>query len=192
MGWIHSNYLYVEWYANIEQQKFTPLGIVDKKREDFKLEEKKQMAIDFIRKTRWGPGNKNYFWINDLEGKMILEPLHPHIEGKNCIIFNDLNNKEIFVEYIRTSREKGQGFVDHHGLGYDDNKSNPRVSFVRLFETWGWVIGTSVDLDDIGAYKDPEKVKLYFILKTVLIWHIPPVECLEGFILLILSKILLN
>ncbi len=167
LGWIYSKYLYVEWYANIEQQKFTPLEKADERREDIRLEEKKQMAIDFIRKIRWGPENKNYFWINDLEGKMILEPLHPHTEGKNSIIFKDQNNKEIFVEFIRTSNEKGQGFVDHHGLGYDDNKSNPRVSFVRLFETWGWVVGTSVDLDDIGAYKEPEKVKLYFLLPPI-------------------------
>ena len=167
LGWIYSKYLYVEWYANIEQQKFTPMQQADKRREEIRLEEKKQMAIDFIRKTRWGPDNKNYFWINDLEGKMILEPLNPHAEGKNCINLKDLNNKEIFVEFIRASREKEQGFVDHHGLGYDDNKSNPSVSFVRLFETWGWVVGTSIDLDDIGAYKEPEKVKLYFILPPI-------------------------
>jgi len=167
MGWINSRYLYVEWYANIEQQIFSPLEKADEKREDIRLEEKKQMAIDFIRKTRWGPENKNYFWINDLEGKMILEPLYPHTEGKNCITFKDLNSKEIFVEFISTSREKGQGFVDHHGLGYDDNKSNPSVSFVRLFETWGWVVGTSIDLDDVGAYKEPEKVKLYFLLPPI-------------------------
>ncbi len=167
MGWINNKYLYVEWYANIEQQKYSLLKKAYERLEDIRLEEQKQMAIDFIRKTRWGPDNKNYFWINDLEGKMILEPLYPHIEGNNCIIFKDLNNKEIFVEFIKTSREKGQGFVDHHGLGYDDNKSNPRVSFVRLFETWGWVVGTSIDLDDIEDYKEPEKVKLYFILPSI-------------------------
>ena len=166
-GWIYSKYLYLEWYANLEQQKYSPLEKAYVKREEIRLEEKKQMAIDFIRKTRWGPENKNYFWINDLEGKMILEPLYPHTEGKNCIILKDLNNKEIFDEFIRASREKGQGFVDHHGLGYDDNKSNPRVSFVRLFEHWGWVVGTSVDLDDIGAYKEPEKVKVYFLLPPI-------------------------
>ncbi len=167
MGWIYSKYLYVEWYSNIEQQKYSLFEKADERLEDIRLEEQKQMAIDFIRKTRWGHDNKNYFWINDLEGKMILEPLYPHIEGKNCIIFKDLNNKEIFVEFIKTSREKGQGFVDHHGLGYDDNKSNPRVSFVRLFDPWGWVVGTSIDLDDIEDYKEPEKVKLYFILPPI-------------------------
>jgi SH3-like domain-containing protein len=79
------------------------------KRDDIGLEEKKQISTDYIRRIRWGPEIKNYFWINGLEGTMILEPLYPHTEGKNCIIFKDLNNKEIFVEFIGTSREKGQG-----------------------------------------------------------------------------------
>jgi hypothetical protein len=167
LGWIYDKYLYVEWYANTGQQKFSPLEKADEKREDIRLEEKKQMALDFIRKIRWGPDNKNYFWINDLEGKMILEPLYPHAEGKNCIIFKDLNNKEIFVEFIRTGREKGQGFVDHHGLGYDDNKSNPRISLVRLFELWGWVVGTGIDLYVVEAYEEPEEVVLYFLLPPI-------------------------
>jgi hypothetical protein len=41
------------------------------------------------------------------------------------------------------------------------------VSFVRLFDPWGWVVGTSIDLDDIEDYKEPEKVKLYFILPPI-------------------------
>jgi hypothetical protein len=167
LGWIYGKYLYIEWYANIDQEKVVPLEKADERREDIRLEEKKQMAIDFIRKIRWGPDNKNYFWINDLEGKMILEPLYPHAEGKNCIIFKDLNNKEIFVEFIRTGREKGQGFVDHHGLGYDDNKSNPRISLVRLFELWGWVVGTGIDLYVVEAYEEPEEVVLYFLLPPI-------------------------
>jgi SH3-like domain-containing protein len=137
------------------------------KRKDLGLEEKKQISTDYIRRIRWGPEIKNYFWINDLDGTMISEPLYPHIEGKNCIIFKDLNNKEIFVEFIRTSREKGQVFVDHHGLGYDDNKSNPRISFVRLFEPWGWVVGTGIDLYAVEAYEEPEEVKLYFPLPPI-------------------------
>jgi SH3-like domain-containing protein len=137
------------------------------KRKDLGMEEKKQISTDYIRRIRWGPEIKNYFRINGLDGSMVMEPLYPHTEGKNCTIFKDLNDKEIFVEFIRTSREKGQGFVDHHGLGYDDNKSNPRVSLVRLFDPWGWVIGTSIDLDAVEAYKDPEKVKLYFPLPPI-------------------------
>ncbi len=137
------------------------------KRKDLGLEEKKQISTDYIRRIRWGPEIKKYFWINDLNGTMILEPLYPHIEGKNCIIFKDLNNKEIFVEFIRTGREKGQGFVDHHGLGYDDNKSNPRISLVRLFDPWGWVVGTGIDLYAVEAYEEPEEVKLYFPLPPI-------------------------
>jgi hypothetical protein len=156
-GWINRKYLYVELFDDIEQEKVTPK----------RSEEIKRQAIKFIRHIRWGPDNRNYFWITDLDATMILEPLYPHTEGSNYIMARDLNNKEIFVEFIRNVHEKGQGFVDHHGLGYDNNKSNPRISLVKLFEVWGWVVGTGVELETVETYKEPEELKLHFLLPPI-------------------------
>lgn len=156
-GWINRKYLYVELFDDIEQEK-----IITKRSEKIK-----RQAIKFIRHIRWGPDNRNYFWITDLDATMILEPLYPHTEGNNYIMARDLNNKEIFVEFIRNVREKRQGFVDHHGLGYDNNKSNPRISLVKLFEAWGWLVGTGVELEAVEAYEEPEKLKLHFLLPPI-------------------------
>jgi hypothetical protein len=128
------------------------------KRTDIGPAEKKQKAVDFIRNVRWGPENKYYFWINDLDGKMILEPLYPRTEGTNVVKYKDLNSREIFVEFINSSLKNGQTFVDHNGLGYDAN-GGPRVSLVRLFGAWDWVVGTYVELDDIEAYEEPGELQ---------------------------------
>ena len=125
-------------------------------RQDLTLEQKQKKAIDFIRHLRWGPDNKNYFWINDVEGKMILEPLFPHQEGKDHLTYKDINNKRIFVEFIDKSIAEGEHFVGHQGLGYDQNKSNPRISLVRLFKAWNWVVGTGLEVELIEAYEEPD------------------------------------
>lgn len=136
------------------------------KRNDINIAEKKQKAIDFIRNIRWGPENKYYFWINGLDGMMILEPLYPRTEGTNTIKYKDLNNREIFVEFISKSIKDGETFVDHNGLGYDTNE-NPKVSLVRLFEAWDWVVGTYVELDDIEAYEEPGELRFVIPLAPI-------------------------
>jgi len=145
------------------------------KREDIGLEEKKSKVIDFVRCLRWGPDAKYYFWIFDLEGKMILEPLYPDIEGKNCLGFKDVNNKEIFVSFNNIITESGQGFVEHHGLGYNNKKSEPSISLVKLLEGWGWVIGTYAEFLDAEFYEEPykEPVELKFVVPLP---SLPPIE----------------
>ncbi|MFC1829418.1 cache domain-containing protein [Thermodesulfobacteriota bacterium] len=136
------------------------------KRKDIGPLEKQQKAIEFIRNVRWGPDNKYYFWINDLDGKMIMEPLYPQTEGTDTIKYQDLNNREIFVEFISKSLNKGQTFINHNSLGYDTNW-NPRVSLVRLFEAWDWVVGTYVQLDDIEAYEEPAELQFIIPLAPI-------------------------
>ena len=134
---------------------FTLLESIESRR-DLTLDQKQKRAIDFIRHLRWGPNNRNYFWINDLDGIMVLEPIHPAAEGRDVLHYTDLNNKRLFRQFIDTSLADGEGFVDHHGLGYDQNKSNPQISLVRLFRAWRWVVGTGLETERIEAYEEPE------------------------------------
>ncbi len=129
------------------------------KREDIGLEEKKLMAIDFIKNVRWGPDNQYYFWIFDLDGKMIMEPLYPDIDGENCIEYKDVNNKEIFVSFTNIITENGQGFVEHHGLGYNNEKSKPGITLVKSIEAWGWIIGTYGEFIGAEFYEEPVELK---------------------------------
>jgi len=129
------------------------------KREDIGLEEKMQKAVDFVRNIRWGPDNQYYFWIFDLDAKMIMEPVYPDMEGKNCIEYKDVNNKEIFVSFTNIITENGQGFVEHHGLGYNNNKSKPSITLVKSIEAWGWIIGTYGEFIGTEFYEEPVELK---------------------------------
>jgi cache domain-containing protein len=126
------------------------------RRDDWDLERKQQETINFIRRIRWGSMRQYYFWVNDLEGKMILEPIYPKTEGDNWITTKDLQNNKIFEAYINTGLFNGEGFVDQRGLGYDNSKSNPRISFVRLFKIWGWIVGTGVEMVLVKSYETPD------------------------------------
>ncbi len=134
------------------------------RKEGIGLEEKQQKAIEFIKVVRYGPEQKDYFWINDMQGKMIMDPYIPDLVGKDLSNFKDQNGKEIFAEFIKVCREKEQGFVDYLWPMYEGKKPAPKISLVRLFKPWGWIIGTGFYLDIIEAYEMPERIRFYIPL----------------------------
>lgn len=142
---------------------FSELESIEKEK-DLSFEEKQKKAKDFIKIVRWGPEKKDYFWINDLQGKMIMDPYIPDLVGKDLSDFKDQNGKEIFVEFIKICREKEQGYIDYFWPRYEGKKPVQKVSLVRLFKTWGWIVGTGVYLDTIEAYEI--EVRLYIPMGT--------------------------
>lgn len=143
---------------------FSELESIEKEK-GLGLEEKQQKAKDFIKIVRWGPEKKDYFWINDDQGKMLMDPYVPDLVGKDLSDFKDQNGKYVFVEFIKICREKEQGFIDYFWPRYEGKKPVQKVSLVRLFKPWGWIVGTGVYSDTIEAYEIPE-VRLYFPMGT--------------------------
>jgi len=111
--------------------------------------EKMDRAKAIVKRLRYG--ERGYFWINDTHPTMVMHPIKPQLDGKDLTGFADPNGKKLFQEFVRVCEENGGGFVDYlwPKPGYD--KPVPKLSYVKLFEPWGWVIGTGVYLDDIEA-----------------------------------------
>lgn len=101
--------------------------------------------------------NGNYFWINDLEPKMIMHPNFtsmdkPEWYGTDGLVdYLDPTGKAIFVEFARVAGESGEGLVDYQWPkpGEEDKKPAPKISFVKLVPEWGWVVGSGVYVDDV-------------------------------------------
>jgi len=104
-----------------------------------------------ISELRYGPEGKDYFWINDMNPKMIMHPIKPDLNGKDLSDFKDPNGKHLFNEFVKVCRERGEGFVDYMWPkpGYD--KPVAKLSYVKLFKPWNWILGTGIYLDGIKA-----------------------------------------
>ena len=122
-------------------------------------EEKLQAdSAKMIEALRYGPDNADYFWINDMNPTMVMHPYKPQLNGKDLSQNKDPNGKHLFVEFVKTCRENGEGFVDYHWPKYGASEPQPKLSFVKLFRPWNWIIGTGLYIDDIEAIvADKEK-----------------------------------
>ncbi|WP_457577267.1 methyl-accepting chemotaxis protein [Desulfomarina sp.] len=112
--------------------------------ERFKEEAKRQIS-----NLRFGPEGKDYFFIVDMSGAIVMHPIKPSLNGKNMLDFKDPNGKKLFAEMIRVCREKGEGFVDYLWAKPGKDKPVAKLSFVKLFPQWNWIVGTGVYIDDI-------------------------------------------
>ncbi|MBU1224678.1 MAG: EAL domain-containing protein [Gammaproteobacteria bacterium] len=110
--------------------------------------EAKRAALDTIRTMRYD--NSEYFWINDLEPRMVMHPVMPELDGKDLSDFTDPNGKRLFVEFVDTVRKSGAGFVDYLWPKPGLTRPVPKISYVKGFSPWGWVIGSGIYIDDVN------------------------------------------
>ena len=130
--------------------------------------ENQERVANFIGVLRYGPENKDYFWINDMHPRMIIHPYKPQLNGKDLSASKDPNGKRLFVEFVRVCREKGEGFVEYYWPKYGADKPQPKLSFVKLFKEWNWVIGTGIYIDDIAVLVDARKAELDKSIKAAM------------------------
>jgi methyl-accepting chemotaxis protein len=152
-------YFYKETLMDDRQLKTKHLvevayGVLDNYYKQFKEgkiteDEAKARAIAVIKSLRYQ--EKEYFWINDMHPTMIMHPYKSELDGKDLSDFKDPNGKHLFVEFVNEVKKNKEGFVFY--LWPKPGFSNPveKVSFVKGFEAWGWIIGSGIYLDDVGT-----------------------------------------
>ncbi len=112
--------------------------------------EAQQRAIDRIGHMRYGSERKDYFWITDRQPKMIVHPYRPELNGQNMTTYEDPTGKRLFVECVQVVQEKNEGFVEYMWQWKDDETQIvPKLSYVKGFKPWNWIIGTGIYLEDV-------------------------------------------
>lgn len=101
-----------------------------------------------LRPMRFDQG-LGYFFIVDLEGILQLRGDRPELEGKNLIGSPEGAEARVVQDMIRLCRQQGEGFYRYDWVKPDiDQRVFPKIAFIRLFEPYGWIIGTGAYLDD--------------------------------------------
>ena len=127
----------------VSYQKQVEAGILTK-------EDAQREAAERIAAMRYD--DANYLWINDLGPKMVMHPIKPELNGKDLSENKDPNGKALFVEMVKVCRDSGKGFVDYAWSKPGSTEPVPKISYVELYQPWGWVVGTGIYVDDVTAH----------------------------------------
>ncbi len=93
----------------------------------------------------------NYYWINDLGPVMVMHPTNTKLEGQDLSTIKDPDGKALFNEMVKVANSRGAGLVDYRWPKPGSTDPVPKISYVQLFQPWGWIIGTGVYIDDIES-----------------------------------------
>lgn len=112
-------------------------------------EEAKALAIKTLEGMRYH--GKEYFWINDMHPTMIMHPIKPQLNGTDISDLKDPNGKRLFSAMAEVVKKEGAGFVEYMWAKPNETKLYPKVSYVKGFKPWGWIIGSGVYVDEVDA-----------------------------------------
>ncbi len=113
-------------------------------------EEAQKKAVSEIEHLRYGDSHKDYFWITDLYPRMVMHPYSPELNGTDVSQYKDSGGKRVFVEIKELADRQESGFLDYFWHAKYDTQANvPKLSYVKKFSPWGWIVGTGIFLDDV-------------------------------------------
>ncbi|MFZ4479332.1 MAG: methyl-accepting chemotaxis protein [Rhodoferax sp.] len=126
------------------------------------LMEAQSRALALLREMRYD--GKEYFWVNDMHPRMVMHPAKPEMDGKDITDNKDPTGKPLFVEMVEVVRKDGAGFVNYEWPRPGSDKPIPKTSYVKVFQPWGWIIGSGVYIDDVDETIMSQAWKLLIIL----------------------------
>ncbi|WP_070969920.1 methyl-accepting chemotaxis protein [Vibrio sonorensis] len=134
---VETAYSVIEHYHQLEQD-----GALS-------TEQAKQQAQLAVSKLRYEEAD--YFWINDSQPAMIMHPFKPQLNGKDLSGVTDPQGKALFVEMVKVVKAQGEGIVDYMWPKPGSEVDVAKISFVKEFTPWGWIVGSGVYVDDVNA-----------------------------------------
>lgn len=134
---VESSYTIIEHFYSLEQQ-----GSLSE-------EQAKKQALAVIGSLRYD--KNNYFWINDFIPTMVMHPIKPQLNGKSVANVKDPDGTLLFINMVNVVKEIGQGFVPYKWEKPGFDKPVDKISFVKGFTPWQWIIGSGTYLDDIDT-----------------------------------------
>ncbi|MBC3950507.1 methyl-accepting chemotaxis protein [Pseudomonas folii] len=116
-----------------------------------------KQALDAIRGMRYN--KDDYFWINDMRPVMIMHPMNAKLVGQDLSAIKDPDGFAVFNEMVAVAKEKGAGMVQYRWPKPGASEPVRKISYVKLFAPWGWILGSGVYVDDVKAEFQQQTIK---------------------------------
>ena len=113
------------------------------------LAEAQNQAKAEVNALRYGDG-AGYLWINDMAPVVLMHP-NKTLIGKDVSDFKDPTGKKLFKEFVKVVQADGSGFVPYLWPKPGQQEPVRKISYVKGFQPWGWVVGTGIYIDDVDT-----------------------------------------
>lgn len=131
------------------------------------LAEAQKQAADELNKLRYS--GKEYYYAYDFEGVTKILGSDVSKLGTNRIDLVDKKGNKFVREIISTGKDQKEGFVTYYYPKLGEEIPLPKLAYVKLFEPWGWILGTGLYTDDIEKEIAGYELKIYIAIAVVIL-----------------------
>ncbi len=120
-------------------------------------------ALKNIEKIRFGDDAQGYLWINEYEPPytVIMHPTRPEMNGTVQVFYISNTKQNVYEAFANVIDENGgEGFLEYDYFKPGTGEKIPKLSYIRLYEPLGWVIGTGIYIDYIDKIVSEKKANL--------------------------------
>lgn len=169
---------------------------------DDALQQAKKESIENIKSMRYDDGT-GYFWINDTSEPfpyMIMHPISTQLDGAllNDTKYNKVkgSNNNLFSQMVSEVKKSGKdGFVEYMWPKPNTDgtltEELPKLSYVKIFKPWNWIIGTGFYIDDIDKNIKQKTEELNIRLNNLSLIVIT-ISIISGILLLLIGSYLIK
>ncbi|MBW8184866.1 methyl-accepting chemotaxis protein [Shewanella nanhaiensis] len=111
--------------------------------------EAKEAAIVALDALRYA--GKEYYWTIDTQGIMVQHAFAKKLVGTNVLGMKDPNGVQLFQLMVTGTEHSESTRVEYMWNRPDATEPSPKMSVVKRFKPWGWIVGTGIYVDDIKA-----------------------------------------
>jgi len=105
----------------------------------------KTEALKHLKSIRYD-GNE-YFWANDLEGKMLMHPIRSELNGTDIRGIKDAKGSTFFSEMIDLVKKQEKGSITYYWP--PDSTAKQKISYVSGIKELDLLLGTGVYVEDV-------------------------------------------
>ena len=142
----------VELKRNLKNRMDEAFNLVNYIYDKYKDKESKEEIISRIKdslKAIKFNDNRGYYYIYNLKGFNISHPINPHFENKYMLDYKDNFGNFVLRDIINDLKDKKESFTTLYWEKPEDiKKQYKKITFNKVFEPYGLIIGTGEYLED--------------------------------------------
>jgi len=119
----------------------------------------KVITAEKIRKLKFD--NDSYIWVNEVVnyngGKdYAIRRVHPNLPETEGMYLSteimDIKGNLPYLEELEGVKKDGELFIKYYFKEYDNDNISEKLSFMKLYKDFDWIIGMGIHMDDIQQY----------------------------------------
>jgi methyl-accepting chemotaxis protein len=125
-------------------------------------------ALASLNGLRYGSGDSaGYFWVNDFRPVLLTDAMRPDLVNTDVSNYRDEKGNVVFSDIVELSRNGGGWYTFYWRTNEGSNETGAKLSYVKSFEPWGWIIGTGVYTKGGMADYQRQQTELWIVFGAI-------------------------